>query len=89
MKKTYTKPMVMIESFVLNENMASVTSDCENTFSLQAQDVCGIPDSNGLGMTIFNMSISSSDCFVQGEEDERYNGLCYHVPTETNNLFAS
>ena len=89
MKKKYTKPMVMIESFLLNENMASVTSDCERIFSLQAQDLCGIPDKNGMGMNIFNTSISASDCLIEGGDDTRYDELCYHVPTEAYNLFAS
>ena len=91
MKKTYSKPMVIIESFVLNENMASVTSDCENTFSLQAQNVCGIPDSNGTGMTIFSTDVANGSCEVDGLPgiEYTYDGLCYHVPTETNNLFAS
>lgn len=85
MKKVYSKPMVAIERFTLSTNIAG---DCEKPFSLQAQFVCGIPDENGLGMKIFNPSLGG-DCVIPGEDNAKYDGFCYHVPTETNELFNS
>ena len=86
MKKVYTKPEIMFESFTLSENIAG---DCEQIYSLHALDICGIPDANGVGDTIFNVSASGTDCIVPGGDSDTYNGFCYHIPTETNNLFNS
>jgi hypothetical protein len=85
MKKTYSKPLIAIENFTLSTDMAA---NCENIFGLQAQDLCGIPDDNGLGFTIFNTELSNQ-CMFPGQDDSRFNGLCYHIPAERNNLFNS
>ena len=85
MKKNYSKPVIAFESFSLSQ---SIAANCENPFTLAAQDVCGIPDANGLGMNIFNPNTGGS-CVIDGSGNETYNGFCYHVPTETNNLFNS
>ena len=85
MKKTYSKPSVVIENFTLSTNVAG---DCEKPFNLQAQFVCGIPDDNGVGMNIFDPSKGGS-CVIPGEDDAKFDGFCYHIPTETNELFNS
>lgn len=84
MKKTYSKPEIMFEDFTLNVNIAG---DCEQTFGLQSVDTCGIPDIDGENH-IFAVSIGSN-CVIQGGDGELYNGFCYHIPTESNNLFNS
>lgn len=84
-KKKYKKPMIVIESFSLDTNIAG---NCEKPFNLQTQFVCGIPDNNGLGMNIFDTAKGGS-CIVDGKPDTLYDGFCYHVPTENNELFNS
>lgn len=87
MKKTYTKPEIFFESFTLSTNIAA---DCEEIFSLMAQDICGIPNENGIpNKDIFNLTVVGTQCDVHGYGNEQYNGLCYHVPTEAHNLFNS
>ena len=86
MKKEYTKPQIIIENFTLSTNLAA---DCEQPFNLQAQNICGIPDENGLGMSIFAAGVQGSDCKIPGNDEAKYDGFCYHVPTENNNLFNS
>lgn len=82
MKKRYSKPEIMFESFTTSTNIAA---GCENIFGLYSRGVCGIP-TNVPGMTIFN---EGSGCTVQGNDESVHNGLCYHVPTAGDNLFNS
>ena len=87
MKKAYIQPQIIFENFSVSTNIAS---DCEVPFNLAAKDICAIPDANGLpGMGIFNVTVAGTLCGVNGTGNEVYNGFCYHVPTETNNLFNS
>lgn len=86
MKKNYTKPMIIIETFTLSTNIAG---NCEQPFSLQAQFVCGIPDGNGLGMNIFTPGLDGGDCVIPGGDDTEYDGFCYHIPMENRELFNS
>ena len=86
MKKTYSKPSVIIENFTLSTNIAG---DCERPFNLQAQFICAIPDESGSGMTLFSGSVDSM-CDAEGDGDKAiYDGFCYHVPTENRELFNS
>ena len=81
MKKVYSKPQIMFESFTLSTNIAA---GCEFKTNTPSARQCGY------GEDIFGVSI-----FVDGITDckakypDGYNGLCYHVPTETTNLFNS
>lgn len=86
MKKTYTKPEIMFESFSFS---TSIAGSCEVIFSGSARGTCGIPDANGLGMMIFNVDAAGTNCVVPGTTEEKYDGLCYHIPLEGNNLFNS
>ena len=86
MKKTYSKPHIVIEKFTLN---TSIASNCEKPFTLFEQFACGVPDDNGYGDIIFSFDVASN-CTVEGIGDKHiYDGFCYHVPSETNQLFAS
>ena len=86
MKKKYVKPAVFFESFTI---CTAIAGDCENIFGLQGKDTCEIPSTPYIpGMGIFNVG-PTSQCGVQGGDDSRYNGLCYHVPEARNNLFNS
>ena len=89
MKKKYTKPQIIFESFTMN---TAIAGDCEKIVGNPAKGTCGVPGS-APGENIFSSGIS--DCFLeldkmhQGDEADQYNGFCYHVPTEAYNFFNS
>lgn len=87
MKKPYTKPMIMFESFALSASIATV--GCEKSPETPAmKDTCGIPGSFP-GMIFFNYGVGS-DCTDQGTGSEQDNdGFCYHNPTDSMNYFNS
>lgn len=83
MKKGYTKPEIMFESFSLCTNIAA---GCDEKTSLQGMDACGwIPDNKWTGGTIF---ISAPICETT-PAGTGYDSLCYNVPSEDYNLFNS
>ena len=85
MKKRYAKPQIVFENFALSTNIAG---DCEVKNNLQGRDACPYTVS-----TIFhgdrNIFITEPSGCTTIEADGDYNGLCYHVPLESNNLFTS
>ena len=91
MKKVYQKPEIAFESFVMSTNIAG---DCEKPFMTTiAKGTCGIPASTQIPglppMTLFDMNASGTNCTAPGIGDEMHNQLCYHNPSEKNNLFNS
>lgn len=87
MKKEYTKPQIIIENFTLSTNLAA---DCEKPFTGQAQFMCAIASESNPGITIFNANLDDSACEYNGDGNkDTYDGFCYHVPTENNQLFNS
>ena len=83
MKKTYNKPVIVFESFTMSTNIAS---GCENPTNLPSQNDCGI-ELEGVGMVFATGMTGCSDFPIS--KDDSFNGICYHVPTEGNNLFTS
>lgn len=79
MKKAYSKPEIMFESFISSTNIAG----CGVDTNLPSKDVCGIPQ--GPGVTLFMEGISG--CSVNVKDGD--NNVCYHNPTDTNMLFGS
>lgn len=88
MKKMYSKPEIFFENFSLSTNIAG---NCNHPFRGFAQFVCGIPDSNGLGMNIFDPNAAGSTCAIPGDGmDDTYDGFCYHISTNAEGtLFNS
>ena len=81
MKKTYTKPQICFESFAMSTNIAG---SCElDTPQPSTTQSCGYPIQ---GTVVFVEGIAACKHKAQ---DGLYNGFCYHVPTEYNNLFNS
>ena len=87
MKKTYKKPIAVIENFSL---ATSIAGDCEAKTNLPSNNSCGMDFS---GVTVFldtmagcagGIEIGSDDFGGDGE----FNGICYHVPYGEN-LFNS
>lgn len=81
MKKVYTAPEILFESFTMSTNIAAGCDEIERSFS---QDSCAYTGTGGIAMFL--------DAIVACEyksDDDGSNGFCYHVPGEENDLFAS
>ena len=82
MKKTYEKPHIFFDSFELTTN---ISAGCEVPTNLPSMDWCGL-DFSGLMVFMSGMSGCSDIQIGKGGD---FDGICYHTPTETNNVFAS
>lgn len=82
MKKAYSTPDILFESFSLNENIAAA---CARNVHTQYDGVCGVPFGNKM---LFIMGVSG--CRVKIEDGSPvFDGLCYHIPVDENKLFNS
>lgn len=83
MKKVYRKPQIIFESFEVSTNIAS---GCKFTNVTHSSDEYGC----GYKLGRFDDVIFTT---VMGctttEDDGDYNGICYHVPTDSGSLFTS
>lgn len=85
MKKQYSAPEIYFESFIMS---TSIAGDCEAPFvKTVSKNSCGIPADFGPDI-LFNV-IAGSKCNAPGDNDGLYDGLCYHNPTDNNNMFNS
>lgn len=86
MKKEYVKPVVVFESFSLSTNIAA---GCESIVGNPSKDSCPVAGTGGIA--IFNTPENGCEFTPaqMGGVDDMWDGFCYHVPTETNNLFNS
>lgn len=87
MKKTYIKPQIMFESFSVSENIAG---DCERIVGNPSKGTCAVVGSGGVA--VFTDSMQACDFTPEGmgqTKNDEWDGFCYHVPTEYNNLFNS
>lgn len=86
MKKVYSKPEIIFEDFALSTNIAG---DCEQKTNNPTNHACGLDFS---GLTVFLTTMGGCvDIKIAPNEygGGEYNTFCYHVPTESNNLFNS
>jgi len=86
MKKTYKKPLVILESFSVT---TSIAGTCEKKTNSPAQRQCGVQ--MGLDVLFLNdMSICNFKV-TDGvpDADNFYDGICYDVPIGSYNLFNS
>lgn len=81
MKKTYEKPQIFFENFALSTNIAT---GCERLVNNPLQGTCAVIGSGNIAM--FDNTISACD---YEQSNDMYDGFCYHVPIDTNNLFNS
>lgn len=82
MKKNYSKPDILFESFMLNTNIAA---GCEEKPDTQG-DGCG----KQVGRSIIFTDGINDNCnshITEGKNE--FNNICYHNPFETYNLFFS
>ena len=88
MKKKYTKPYVMFEDFSLN---TSIAGTCESIVNNSAKGSCAVIGTGGIAM--FDEEVLNNACEFtptgMGGAADQWDGFCYHVPTEYNNLFNS
>ena len=84
MKKVYSKPEIVFENFSLTTNIAG---GCEvKTWTPTNADLCAYQPPRFPDLNIF---LEESSACTTKEADGEYDGFCYHIPTETNNLFNS
>ena len=79
MKKTYTKPQILIENFTISQ---SIAGDCNIIITNATQGVCAYMDRGG--NAVFTNLIS--DCTYKQTDGD---SVCYNVPIATNDLFNS
>ena len=88
MKRRYEKPQIVFEVFTLSTNIAG---DCEAPYVGNAtKGTCAVIGTGGI--SVFDSKVGGACMFTPegfGGEDDIWDGLCYHVPTEYNNLFNS
>lgn len=84
MKKIYSKPQIVFDSFELSQ---SIAAGCEYK-SNHAYGSCALDvDEPGWNTTTLFVS-GVGDCSTK-TQDGVYNGICYHVPTDDKNVFSS
>lgn len=82
MKKQYTAPEILFEDFSMS---ASIATGCTTPIDTPSSGQCGVPFGN---FTIFADSMDF--CTIKNTAiGAPYNGMCYHNPSDTNNLFNS
>lgn len=85
MKKEYSSPEILYESFSLNENIAVTNTNCSRNVNTQYSGDCGLQYGNKIVFTI-----PVTGCRVKIEDGSPvFDGLCYHIPSGENNLFNS
>lgn len=87
MKKVYEKPAIVFESFALSENIAA---NCESIVGNPSKGTCAVIGTGGIALfdnTVGACVFTPTD--MGYEKEDEYDGACYHVPTEYNNLFNS
>lgn len=82
MRKTYSKPEILFESFSMSTNIAA---GCELDTPLPSYEQnCGYPIR---GAVIF---VEGTQCTTYPQSpDGTHDGFCYHVPYDDKNLFNS
>lgn len=86
MKREYSKPEIVFESFALSTNIAA---SCAIDTNQHSQNVCGMYFP-GIG-NVFTSGVSVCEKVVNPDDpgEELFNRYCYHVPTEARALFNS
>ena len=83
MKKQYTAPEIFFEDFTLSQ---SIAGGCEVISNNHSANSCGIDWGR---FVVFNADLGNVCDRTPADTGGKYDGLCYHVPTDANNLFNS
>lgn len=84
MKKEYSTPDVVFESFMLSTTIAG---SCETQIDTHSQGACGYY-MEGVGIA-FTEGVAGCRVTITDDMSLAFNGFCYHVPIDSNNLFNS
>lgn len=85
MKTGYEKPQIQFENFELSQ---SISAGCE-LISNQAQYSCSVPVTEpGWGTVILYMD-EDGGCTTTPANPGAGDGLCYHAPSDNNNVYSS
>ena len=82
MKRKYTKPDIVFESFSMS---TSIAAGCEKRVNF-AQEVCAVPTSTPFVNVFVETYGSLCDTYPSNDQ---YDGFCYHIPIESSNFFNS
>lgn len=85
MKKEYSTPDIVFESFSLNQNIASANANCSRNVTTIYDNICGLHYG---GKVVFTLAASGCQVRIQ-DGSPMFDGLCYHVPVAGNRLFNS
>ena len=87
MKKIYTKPEILFEDFAMSD---SIAAGCEVITDTPNAGNCGVSFGKGRVLFLDGMSLCTRPV-KDGvpDADGLYDGYCYHVPSQLNNLFNS
>ncbi len=86
MKKVYTAPQILFESFTMSTNIAA---GCEAIVGNPSKNTCAYSYEDEFAGPVSIFTSQVSGCLVTEVQEDGYNGFCYHVPNEEFNLFAS
>lgn len=82
MKKQYSAPDIMFESFTLS---TSIAGDCEKIIGNQVVYTCGVRFGTKVVFTG-----NATGCTTKVEDGSKdYNGWCYHIPVDNKEIFNS
>lgn len=82
MKKVYAKPEIVFESFSMSTNIAG---GCDTIINNHSYGNCAYVLRTGEMVFVAEYP----DVCKTVEADGDWNGICYHVPVDTQNLFNS
>lgn len=80
MKKTYQTPDIYFDTFQLSTNIAA----CKVHNYTMSNGECGFEVGSRVAFTT-----EVTGCKWKITDGSMFDGLCYHVPTDLNNLFNS
>lgn len=83
MKKQYSKPEIMFESFLMSTNIAG---DCGEIVNNHAEYSCPYVDRSG--NKVFTEALAGI-CTDVTQADGANNSICYHTPSNDKELFNS
>lgn len=85
MKKTYTKPEIAFENFLMS---TSIAGDCDIKTHTPSLNQCAYSYHDEFVTEGVNLFVDDVNACTTIEADGEYNGFCYHVFTG-NSLFNS
>ena len=87
MKKTYSKPEIFFEDFSLS---TSISVGCDRIVGNPTEGNCAVTGTGGVA--IFADDMTGICVFTPGsfgQPNDTWDGFCYHVPSDQNDLFNS